>query len=160
MCSKVEANPKKQANTLKKTKPSKKRYIIFTIMAAMFILLNDSHDSQCAAPGANSAIKVLCDIILILRGRLGRALFMFQVLKTSYSIITSPSSDGFSMDKFLGLALGGAILFGAEGFVYIILPSRVTGIQGPNPSGAAYSPTEYYTPEQLVRDQCPELARY
>lgn len=129
-----------------------------TLLTCIFFILNSGSDSLAAAPGANSAIAVLCDVILIMRGRIGRSLLMFQVTYKAFKMITD--DKGLDIYDYLPLVLGGVLLFGAEGFVYILLPKYMTGIQGVNPSGDNYEMNKKYTPESLVRDHCPELARY
>jgi type IV secretory pathway VirB2 component (pilin) len=129
----------------------------FTIIAFFYtILLLATTDANAALQGSNRAAAILCDVIMIIRGRYGRAIAVIALM----SMATAFMLGNISWQKIATLGLGLALLFGAETVAYALLPATLRGVSGVSPGGKTFVANKYYTPEELVREVCPELSRY
>ena len=128
-----------------------KYLFVFTLL-----LLSNLNYANAAVTGANAAAAVLCDIILLIRGRIGRALALIAIMTTAWGFMLGHSN----WQRVSSLVVGFGLLFGAEGIAYIILPSTIKGVAGTTASGFILNPSKSYTPQVIVSQVCPELARY
>ncbi|MBL0725938.1 MAG: TrbC/VirB2 family protein [Alphaproteobacteria bacterium] len=138
----------------KKVKPC--NIVITSLCCFAFVLLIEQSTANAAVSGANQAAAVLCDVILIIRGRIGRALSLIAIMTTAWGFMNGNTD----WKRVSTLAIGFGLLFGAEGFAYVILPSTVQGITGVTSNGAIFNPQNKYTPEEIVKSVCPELSRF
>lgn len=119
------------------------------------VFLGSQSLAYAAEEGSNKAAVVLCDIILFLRGRYGRALAIIAIMSTSWGFILG----NVSWQRVTTLVVGFSLLFGAEGFAFVILPSQIKGVEGVTSSGFVFDRNKTYTPQELVKHVCPELVR-
>ena len=129
---------------------------LLSLSILTFLFFVYSGDANASVEGANGAAAVLCDVILLFRGRIGRAIAIFSVMSVSWSFIIGNAD----WQKLTTIVIGCGLLFGAEGFAYIILPSVVTGVSGVTASGKIFLPDERYSPQEIVKYVCPELSRF
>ena len=129
------------------------KFIISLFVCSVLFLPNISNAS---VSGGNAAAGVLCDVILLIRGRIGRALALIAIMSTAWGWVMGHSN----WQRVSSLVVGFGLLFGAESFAYIILPSTVEGITGTTATGVIFSPNKKYAPTELVKSVCPELSRY
>lgn len=129
-----------------------KRAFFMFIFYFLFISPNDSY---AAAEGANQLATVLCDVILFIRGRFGRAIALVAIMSTSWGFVLGHAD----WQRIATLVVGLGLLFGAEGLAYIILPATIQGVSGSMTSGIIYKANEKYTPQYIVKNVCPELVR-
>lgn len=127
------------------------RLSIFACIAMGSFFL--THDAMAAIYGVNKAAVVLCDVILLLRGRIGRAFVIIAVLGVAIGFLLG----SLSWQKIMLISVGIGLFYGAETLAYVILPSTIKGISGTSPTGKVFSPNKKYTPEEVVREVCPEL---
>lgn len=101
-----------------------------------------------ASEGAknNQLATSLCQIILLLNGRTGRALAVIAILALALLFMTSK----LNATVFITFIIGLAVLFGAKTIALALLPSYVSVKDADR--GAVKR-----TPDELVRQVCPEL---
>jgi len=121
------------------------------LMAFLFVLLFQ----ECSdAAGVNQAAKVLCDIIMLMRGRIARAIAMIAIIGIAVSFFVAK----MEWQKIMVLAIGIGLIYGAQTVAYLLLPSTITGVNGVMADGTVYDPNKKYSPEELVRNVCPILS--
>jgi type IV secretory pathway VirB2 component (pilin) len=128
-----------------------------SVLIGFFLLAGFSFQASsfAAAEGTNKAAVVLCDIVLFIRGRYGRAIAVIAVMSTSWGFLLG----NISWQRVVALIVGFSLMFGAEGFAFVILPSQIKGIEGVTASGFVFDRKATYTPQQLIKHVCPELVR-
>jgi type IV secretory pathway VirB2 component (pilin) len=125
--------------------------ISYTILI-MFVI----HNNANAVAGVNSAATVLCDIISLMRGRIGRAITMFAILGLAVTFVMG----NISWQKLMMVSVGIGIFYAAESIAFVILPSTVSGITGTMSNGTVFSPNAKYTPQFILQNVCPELGMF
>ncbi len=123
-----------------------------TLLINLFIQQNVYADTA----GVNSAATVLCEIISLLRGRIGRAITMFALLGICMGFVIGK----LSWQRLIVLCVGIGIFYGAEAIAFVILPSTVTGITGTLSNGTVFNPNNKYTPQFILANVCPELSMF
>lgn len=103
--------------------------------------------------GVNEAALVLCQIIQFLRGRLGRAISLIAILSIGLLFYLGK----VEMKTLPVFVIGLGLFYGAEGLVYLILPSTIKGIHGVASDGTIFLPNKEYSPEEVVSTVCPAL---
>jgi type IV secretory pathway VirB2 component (pilin) len=94
----------------------------------------------------NQLATSLCQIILLLNGRIGRAIAVIAILTLALLFMTSK----LTVPVFLTFIVGIALLFGAKSIALVLLPSYVE-VKEPD-RGVVKK-----TPEELIKQVCPEL---
>ncbi len=97
---------------------------------------------------ANPALKTVCDIIMFLQGRIGRALASFMIMLSAWSFIQGQ----FKWQEVLTVAIGVGIFFAPKTFALFLLPDYIQGI-----SGDGFDPSVKYTPDEIITCSCPNL---
>lgn len=105
---------------------------------------------------ANAAARILCDVIIFLRGRVGRAMALIAVMLIAANMILGQ----IDWKAIVTFAVGATLLFQGQSIVYVIMPATMTGINGVSASGKVFNPSSPYTPEEIVSQICPELTNY
>ncbi len=113
-------------------------------------------NSYAAVVGANKAAATLCDVILLLGGRATRALCIFTIIFVGFKFLTG----SITWQKALTTSVGIVLIFGAESFAHVILPSTMKGISGMTANGKVFQRDKEYSPAELVSGVCPELSRF
>ncbi len=121
----------------------------------MFIMLF-MHNNANAAAGINSAASVLCDVISLMRGRIGRAITMFAILGLAVGFVMG----NISWQKLMMVSVGIGIFYAAESIAFVILPSTVRGVSGTMANGTVFDPNAKYTPQFILQNVCPELGMF
>ena len=70
---------------------------------------------------ANPALKTVCDIIMFLQGRIGRALASFMIMLSAWSFIQGQ----FKWQEVLTVAIGVGIFFAPKTFALFLLPDYI-----------------------------------
>ena len=122
------------------------------IMFIMFFM----HNNANAVAGINSAASVLCDVISLMRGRIGRAITMFAILGLAVGFVMG----NISWQKLMMVSVGIGIFYAAESIAFVILPSMVTGVSGTMANGTVFNPNAKYTPQFILQNVCPELGMF
>jgi type IV secretory pathway VirB2 component (pilin) len=122
------------------------------IILVMFFIQNNAN----AVVGVNSAATVLCDVISLLRGRIGRAITMFAILGLAVTFVMG----NISWQKLMMVSVGMGIFYAAESIAFVILPSVVTGVSGTLANGTVFNPNKKYTPQFILQNVCPELGMF
>lgn len=94
----------------------------------------------------NQLASSLCQFILLLNGRTGRAAAVIAVLALAFLFMTSR----LNVTVFLTFIAGLTLLFGAKSIALILLPNYVQ-IKDPDRGSIKK------TPEELLKTACPEL---
>lgn len=94
----------------------------------------------------NQLATSICQLILLLNGRTGRAIAVIAVLTLAFLFMSSR----LSIAVFLTFIVGIALLFGAKSIALVLLPNYVT-VKDPDREMIKK------TPEELVKEVCPEL---
>ena len=94
----------------------------------------------------NQLATSLCQLILLLNGRVGRAIAVIAILTLAILFMTSK----LTVPVFLTFIIGIALLFGAKSIALIMLPSYVKVKEADR--GVVNK-----TPEELIKQVCPEL---
>ena len=97
---------------------------------------------------ANPALKTVCDIIMFLQGRIGRALASFMIMLSAWTFI----QGNLKWHEILTVAIGVGIFFAPKTFALFLLPDYIEGI-----SGDGFDPTKRYTPDEIITCACPNL---
>jgi type IV secretory pathway VirB2 component (pilin) len=95
----------------------------------------------------NQLATSLCQLILLLNGRTGRAIAIIAVFVLAFMFMTSK----LNVPTFLTVIIGLAMLFGAKSVALIMLPNYVK-VKDTERQTAIKK-----TPDELVREVCPEL---
>ncbi len=127
--------------------------LLFGFLLIMFFLVSDAN---AALNGVNKATQVLCDIITLVRGRIGRAITMFAILGLAIAFVLG----SISWQKLMMVSVGIGIFYGAESIALVILPSTVAGISGTMANGTAFDPSKKYSPQEILANVCPSLGMY
>jgi type IV secretory pathway VirB2 component (pilin) len=94
----------------------------------------------------NQLATSLCQLILLLNGRIGRAIAVIAIFTLAILFMTSK----LTVPVFLTFIIGIAMLFGAKSIALIMLPSYVKVKEADR--GVVTK-----TPEELIKQVCPEL---
>lgn len=129
---------------------------IFGLMLVALIIGFIPNESYASLKGVNKATVVLCDVILFFRGKVGRGIAILVVM----GVMLQFTFGNISWRTVLYVSVGIGIYFGAEGLAYVMLPATFKGVSGTMPSGKVFNPNAYYTPEEIVREVCPELGMF
>ena len=97
---------------------------------------------------ANPALKTICDIIMFLQGRIGRALATFSVMLAAWAF----TSGNLKWQDMVSLAIGIGIFYAPKTFALFLLPEYIKGI-----TGDGYDPAIKYTPDEIITCACPNL---
>ena len=104
-------------------------------------------DSSATEGDMNNQLATsICQLILFLNGRTGRAVAVIAIFALAFLFMISK----LSVSVFLTFIIGIALLFGAKSIALILLPSYVT-VKDPDRTSMKK------TPEELVKEVCPEL---
>ena len=105
-------------------------------------------DQTQASEGSNSnqLAASICQLILILNGRTGRAIAVIAILVLAFMFMTSK----LSVPVFLTFIIGMALLFGAKSIALIMLPSYIKVKE-------ADRGIVKISPERAIKEVCPEL---
>jgi type IV secretory pathway VirB2 component (pilin) len=95
---------------------------------------------------SNTLATSICQMILILNGRIGRAIAIIALFTLAILMATSK----VTVPVFLTFLIGIALLFGAKSIALIMLPSFVKVKE------ADRGPVKK-SPEELIKQVCPEL---
>lgn len=95
----------------------------------------------------NQLATSLCQLILLLNGRTGRALAVIAIITLAFLFMTSK----LNVPTFLTIVVGLAMLFGAKSVALVILPNYV------QVKDRDRNTEVKKTPDELVREVCPEL---
>jgi type IV secretory pathway VirB2 component (pilin) len=95
----------------------------------------------------NQLASSLCQLILLLNGRTGRALAVIAIFALAFMFMTSK----LNVPTFLTIVIGLAMLFGAKSVALVLLPNYVT-VKDIDRNEAIKK-----SPDELVREVCPEL---
>jgi type IV secretory pathway VirB2 component (pilin) len=95
----------------------------------------------------NQLASSLCQLILLLNGRTGRAIAIITIFALAFMFMTSR----LSVPIFLTFVIGLALLFGAKSVALVMLPSYVKVKDIDRNKGIKK------TPDELIREVCPEL---
>ena len=108
---------------------------------------NPNQGTNNTAVGQTTPLTdALCTIILVLNGRIGRAIAAMAIIGVGYAFWASKIS--WVMIVTVGIGIG--IIFGAKTVAIAMLPNtvKVTDTNGNLVT---------VTPDELIRDACPEL---
>lgn len=119
--------------------------IFFVIFFAAFGEV--AYSLECG-DNANPALKTVCDIIMFLQGRIGRALASFMIMLSAWSFIQGQ----FKWQEVLTVAIGVGIFFAPKTFALFLLPEYIQGI-----AGDGFDPSVKYTPDEIITCSCPNL---
>lgn len=101
----------------------------------------------------NQLASSICQFILILNGRIGRAIAVIAVLIIAFIFM---SKDKLSVPVLVSIIIGITLLFGAKSIALVLLPSYVT-VKDSDQMKAGNSGKVKKTPDELIRQYCPEL---
>jgi type IV secretory pathway VirB2 component (pilin) len=107
-----------------------------------------------AAEGAgnNQLATSLCQVILLLNGRIGRAIAIIATLVLAFTFMSSK----LNVAAFLAVIVGITMIFGAKSIALILLPSFVE-VRDPGSFSTSGSNKVKKTTDEIIRDYCPEL---
>lgn len=101
----------------------------------------------------NQLASSICQFILILNGRIGRAIAVIAILIIAFIFM---SKDKLSVPVLLSIIIGITLLFGAKSIALVLLPSYVT-VKDSDQMKVGGSGKVKKTPDELIRQYCPEL---
>lgn len=125
----------------------KLKLIKYLIITNLFMLISQDSFSGCGE-NANPAIKTLCDVMIFLQGRLGRALVTLIIVFSAWNFLNGE----LKWQNVLTVAIGIGLFWAPKTFALFILPSYVTGIYG-----GGYTPDQKLTPDEIISCACPDL---
>jgi type IV secretory pathway VirB2 component (pilin) len=96
---------------------------------------------------SNQLASSLCQLILLLNGRVGRAIAVIALLALAFMFMT----DKLRVRTFVIFIVGITFLFGAKSIALTILPSYVYT------KDIDRNQKVKKTPDELIREVCPEL---
>ena len=97
---------------------------------------------------ANPGIKTICEIIMLLQGRIGRSIATFSIMLAAWKFANAKSS----WQDVTQLAIGVGIFFAPKTFALFLLPDYVEGL-----SGDGFDSTVRYSPDEILTCVCPNL---
>ena len=97
---------------------------------------------------ANPGIKTICEIIMLLQGRIGRSIATFHIMLAGWKF----TQGQFSWQEVVQVAIGVGIFFAPKTFALFLLPDYIEGL-----SGDGYDTTVKYSPDEILTCVCPNL---
>lgn len=94
----------------------------------------------------NQLASSICQLILLLNGRTGRAIAVIAIIALAFMFTTSK----IPLSVFVTFIVGMALLFGAKSIALVMLPSYVN-VKDADRGSVKRSP------EELIKQVCPEL---
>lgn len=120
------------------------KYSFFTLF---FILLSGDAFAGCGE-NANPGIVAMCEMILMLQGRIGRALVSFIIIMNAWQF----SQGSIKWENILTLFIGIALFYAPKTFAVFILPDYIEGVYG-----EGYTPDMKLTADEIISCACPDL---
>lgn len=109
--------------------------------------------NQASASVTNSgAAGVLCDIMIFLTGRIGRAIGILVVMGIAFACF----SGSITWQKAATLCVGLSLFFAPATIAMMMLPSKVSNVSGTVGNRVFYT-SNSYTPEEVASAACPEM---
>jgi type IV secretory pathway VirB2 component (pilin) len=133
---------------ISKFKIKNNKILILAFFFASFFLSYNAFAMMCGAMGSNEALNVICDIIIFLQGRIGRAIATVSVMMTAWEF----SQGSIKWQGIVIAMIGMGMFFAPKTLALFVLPSYIRGIQG-----GGYDPNQTYTPDQIISCFCPNL---
>ncbi len=124
-----------------------RKIIKYTIFSLIFLLFNYDSMAGCGE-NANPAIRTMCEVIIFLQGRIGRALVTLIIVFSAWNF----ANGGLKWENILSLMIGIGLFWAPKTFALVILPDYVSGIYG-----AGYTPDQKLTPDDIISCACPDL---
>lgn len=123
----------------------------FIISSITFILFFTIFQSDSFAAVENSgAAGVICDIITITTGRIGRSICIIVIIGTGFMAF----NGSISWQKMTTIIVGMILFFAPANVALLILPSQVTNVSGVI-GNKEFIPSEVYTPDEILDAACP-----
>ena len=116
--------------------------IVFVTFASISQALTNCGDD------ANPAFVTICEIIMLLQGRIGRSIAMFTIMLSAWQF----TSGQLKWQEIVQVAIGIGIFFAPKTFALFLLPDYIEGI-----SGNGYDSSMKYTPDEILTCVCPNL---
>lgn len=115
-----------------------------------FLLLMLSSDFIFAGCGedANPAIKVMCELIIFIQGRVGRVIVAASVMRSAWQFM----NGGIKWDGVVTLFIGIGFMYAPKTFALFLLPDYIEGMQG-----NGYLIDQKVTPDEIISCACPDL---
>ena len=127
----------------------KGKKLLTSISLAIFFLLScNVVFAVCVAMNNNEALNVICDIIIFLQGRVGRAIATVSVMMTAWEF----SQGSIKWQGIVITMIGIGMFFAPKTLALFVLPSYIRGIEG-----GGYDPSQTYTPDEIISCFCPNL---
>jgi len=127
----------------------KGKKLLTSISLAIFFLLScNVVFAVCVAMNNNEALNVICDIIIFLQGRIGRAIATVSVMMTAWEF----SQGSIKWQGIVITMIGIGMFFAPKTLALFVLPSYIRGIEG-----GGYDPGQTYTPDEIISCFCPNL---
>jgi type IV secretory pathway VirB2 component (pilin) len=120
-------------------------YILFVVI--FFLDTNKAFAYGCGAD-ANPALRVLCEVIIFLQGRIGRAFASITIVVAAWEFTTG----GIKWQSIATLLVGFGLFWFPKTMALSVLPDYIDGI-----SGFGINADEKHTPDQILTCICPEL---
>lgn len=124
-----------------------KRFVFPFLIVAIWLLPSMIFAMGCG-DDANPALVTLCQVMIFLQGRFGRALAVISIMVAAWEF----TSGAAKWQSIATLAVGLGMFWAPKTMALYILPSYVTGLQG-----EGYDPNVNYTPDEILSCACPDL---
>ena len=125
-----------------------KNLILFVVFSMGVIINKDAFALVGCGDDANPALKTICDIIMFLQGRIGRALVMFMVMMMAWEFV----GGSLKWQPMVTMAIGIGLFYAPKTFALFLLPEYIQGI-----TGDGYDESVKYTPDEIISCACPNL---
>lgn len=122
--------------------------MLFIFFSTFIILSKEAFALTGCGDDANPALKTICDIIMFLQGRIGRALVMFMVMMMAWEFV----GGQLKWQPLLTMAIGIGLFYAPKTFALFLLPEYIQGI-----TGEGYDESVKYTPDEIISCACPNL---
>lgn len=103
---------------------------------------------QCNADEANAAFVTICEVMMFMQGRIGRAIAIFSIMMSAWSFTNSK----LKWPELVTTAVGVGLFFAPKTLALFLLPNVVTGL-----SGGGFDPDKAYSPDEILTCMCPNL---
>jgi type IV secretory pathway VirB2 component (pilin) len=127
------------------------KFFIFLSITVSLLLI--SNYAISATTGVNTFVSVLCDIITLLHGRIGRAIIIFIIIKIGINALKGE----MKWQEVLKYCIVIGLFMVPMAVAVMLLPAKVNGISGTIGTKNLDS-RKSYTPQELVIASCPQLA--
>lgn len=121
------------------------KYSFFTLF---FILLSGDAMAANCGENANPGIVAMCEMILMLQGRIGRALISFIIIMQAWQF----SQGSIKWESVVTLFIGIALFYAPKTFAIFLLPDYIEGVYG-----EGYTPDMKITADEIISCACPDL---